>query len=251
HLHLPVRVRAEGVARRRLPRRVERNQFARHLAGLLADAPGRALPLVAADLVDLRRRALRPDIPLHAVYLVGGNEQPVAALIFDKQVVTQIVLDLALDQPAIDADAVMDMDDEIVLAQVEDRRDRHAARHAPPRDDRPRAAEEFRVGNQVEAQVGDLEPGAQTALLHEQARRVLYMRFARLDRQIQFGADLADAVRLVGDEQHAALVGKPDADLIGQRGEPAAIRLHRRGVHTEPLAYPDAFDGPAQQRENQ
>ena len=38
------------------------------------------LPLVAADLIDLRRRAIGSGVPLNAVDLIRRNEQPVAAL---------------------------------------------------------------------------------------------------------------------------------------------------------------------------
>ena len=41
-------------------------------------------------------------IPLQAVYLVGGNEQAVAALILDQQIVALAALHLALDQAAIE-----------------------------------------------------------------------------------------------------------------------------------------------------
>src|SRR6185312_7847527 len=136
----------EGGARGRLPRGIERDQFARHLAGLFAHAPRGALPLVAADLVDLGRRTLRADRALEPVNLIGRNEQAVAALVLDQEIVAQILFYLTLDQSAIDADAMMNMDDKIVLAQIENGRDRHAPRHAPPRDDRACAAEEFGVG---------------------------------------------------------------------------------------------------------
>ena len=58
HLHLPVGIGAERGPLRGLTGRVEPDQFARHFARLIAHLLGGALPLVAADLVDLR--AARP-----------------------------------------------------------------------------------------------------------------------------------------------------------------------------------------------
>ena len=206
---------------RLLPRGVELDQLAGHLTRLLAHLARGALPLVAADLVDLRRRAVRAGVALNPVDLVCRDEEPVAALILHHDIIAQIIaFAFALDQSAVDSDAVMDMDDEIVLAQIEHGGDRHAACDAPAAHDRPGAAEQLGVRDHVEADIGDLEAGAQPALGHIQAGAVARLLLARPDRQVQLGADLPDAGGLVGDQQHAAVVRKPRADLIRQPAKP-------------------------------
>ena len=95
------------------------NQLARHFPRLIAHLLRRALPFAAADFVHLGRSAFAAEVTLQAVYLIGRHEQAVAALILHNKVIAQATLHFALDQPPVRPDAVMDMHDEIVFAQIQ------------------------------------------------------------------------------------------------------------------------------------
>ena len=100
------------------------------------------------------------DVLLDAVYLVRGDVNFVAAVVFQQQVVALgPVRPFQLGQPAVAPDAVQDMDDEIPLAQFEIRGDLQALFEGPlgrllvgavPEDVRVRGDHQVRFG-QLEA----------------------------------------------------------------------------------------------------
>src|SRR5205085_9862451 len=124
---------------------VQLDQLAGHLAGLLFDAAGGALPLSSADPADRRRSSLAADVALNPVDLVGWHVERIAAGVLDVEIVSLGAIDLPLHQPAVDADSVMDVDHEIVLPQVQDGRDRNPALGPPAGDDGAGRPEELRV----------------------------------------------------------------------------------------------------------
>ena len=130
-LALPLAVGVEGDARPGPPQGLHFE----HFDGQVDDGPFGLLllpqPRFAADLGQRRPRLRAADVLLHQVDLDRRHENLRAAVELDLQVL--FLLPLLLDQPqaAIPADAVGQMDDQVALAQVEERIDRLA--QPPPR----------------------------------------------------------------------------------------------------------------------
>ena len=122
-LALPRRVRAEGVARRGLPGRVEPDQLAGDLAHRPAGPALRLLPVRAAEPV--QRGRLAADVLGDLVELVGGHVEPVAGLaalagrVLDHQVLAGGAGDGALHHLDVPADAVLLVHDEVAGPQLQ------------------------------------------------------------------------------------------------------------------------------------
>ena len=116
-LALPGRIGTEGVARRCHPGAVEPDQLG---GDLLDGLPGPALalgPVGAADPV--QARTLTADVTGDLLELVGGDVKPVAAGVFEHQIVAGGAGDGAGHHLQVAADAVLLVDDEIAGHQLE------------------------------------------------------------------------------------------------------------------------------------
>ena len=143
-LLLPVRVGAERVAGHGLARGVELEQLLGHVAHGLLDAGLRALPRRAAEPIE--RRLAGAGVLLDEVEPLDRDEQLVVAGVAQLEELLLAVADADLLQADEDADAVVDVDDEVAdleIAQIrQERLGRRSAgvpaRGALPRRRRPR-----------------------------------------------------------------------------------------------------------------
>ena len=118
---LPRRVGREGEALRVVPLGIELHQILGDLVDVRLDARLLLLPFAAGEPVELGRRVLRADVLLHAVELIGGHIQPVAALIADEQIVVVNAVGLYTLCAHVLADAVVFVNDEIAGLEVGER----------------------------------------------------------------------------------------------------------------------------------
>ena len=109
HLALPRRVLAEREPLGVDPLLVEDDELLRDLTHGRAD-PALGLGEVAAAEA-VQRRRLAADVLAQHVDLVGGDVQPVVALVGDEEVVALDAAHRALDHALVAADAVLDVDD--------------------------------------------------------------------------------------------------------------------------------------------
>src|SRR5439155_6764335 len=105
----PLRTRGRG----RSHVRHTAGEFPRHFLGRFLDAFLLALPLRAAQAVDLRLLALDADVPLHQVDLVRRDIQAVALRVLQVQIVTFRAVQQDADHAAVDADAVVDVEHQV------------------------------------------------------------------------------------------------------------------------------------------
>ena len=118
-LALPRLVGREGEAFRRRARGVQLDELAGHIAHRLAHFGLLAVPVAGAEAVELRSFAA--DVLRHRVDLIGGNEELVPLSVFEREVVVDRSGDLTRFHPAVTADTVHDVDDEVALDQIERR----------------------------------------------------------------------------------------------------------------------------------
>ena len=122
-LALPVRIRAERVARHGLARGVELEQLLGHVAHGLLDARLGAFPGGAAELVERRLRGAA--VLLDEVEPLDRNEQLVFAEIAQLHEFLHGVADADLFEPDEPADAVIDVHDQVLdfeVAQIREER---------------------------------------------------------------------------------------------------------------------------------
>ena len=113
HLPLPRRVGGKGVAGPPLARRVELQELPGHFPRPLPDAALLPLPLRPAQPVNLRRLSLHADIPLDEIDLVGRDVQRVPLRVLEVQIVALSAPHGEPFEPPVDADAVVDVHDEV------------------------------------------------------------------------------------------------------------------------------------------
>ena len=97
---------------------IQLEEFPRHFLGRFLDAFLLALPLRAAQAVDLRLLALDADVPLHQVDLVRRDIQAVALRVLQVQIVTFRAVQQEADHAAVDADAVVDVDHQVAGGEI-------------------------------------------------------------------------------------------------------------------------------------
>src|SRR3970282_2086722 len=93
----------------------------RDLLGRLAHLALLALPLRAGQPVDLRLLAFHADVALDEVDLVGRHVQAVALRVLQVQVVALGAVQQQARHAPVDADAVVDVDDEIPGVEIRPR----------------------------------------------------------------------------------------------------------------------------------
>ena len=118
---LPGRIGREGEALRIVPLGIELHQILGDFVDVRLDARLLLLPFAAGKLVELGRRVLGADILLHAVELIGGHIQPVAALIADEQIIVVNAVGLYALGAHVLADAVVFMHHEIAGLEIGER----------------------------------------------------------------------------------------------------------------------------------
>ena len=111
HLVLPDGVRREGVAGEHLPRGVQRDELAGHLAG----GPLRPLlgprPLLAAEARQRRRVVAGRDVGREPVQVLRGHVELVALGVLQREVLALAVLTGDASHPGEAGDAMVDVDD--------------------------------------------------------------------------------------------------------------------------------------------
>ena len=120
HRHLPLAVGRERVALPRPPLGVEIEQLAGQCSGRAAGARLHVLPAFAAERRE-RRLAAGPDVAAQLRQLVGGDVDPVLALVFEVEVVAGDAADLARLEPREPGNAVILVDDVVADAEVAER----------------------------------------------------------------------------------------------------------------------------------
>ncbi len=133
-------VAGEGVTGHGLAGRVEGEQLAGHLGHRLASARLDGLPGGAAEAVERRRGAARPDVARDLADLVVGHEELVLLLEAQEEVVAGDAGHRARLDAREQGDAVIFVDDVVVGAQVEERGEAGAADEARPRGRRTQQA---------------------------------------------------------------------------------------------------------------
>ena len=117
HRDLPLAVGREGVALAGAPLGEEVEQLAGQGAGRFAGARLHVLPAFAAERRE-RRLGARAGVAAQLRQLVGGDVDPVLALVFEVEVVAADAADLARLEPGEAGDAVVLVDDVVADAQV-------------------------------------------------------------------------------------------------------------------------------------
>ena len=119
-LELPVsRVRRRKVVARQHPAQgIKLHQFPGDLFHRLSYPGLGALPGFAPQALHPGAGAFHPQVFLHQVEAVHGQVEAVPALVFQLQKVVDFAAHRELDQPPVDADAVVQVDDEIAFRQV-------------------------------------------------------------------------------------------------------------------------------------
>ena len=231
-LALPGRVGREGKALLRLALGVELDQVERQLLDRLLDLGLLPLPLRAAQAVDARGGALRADVLLDAVELVGGHVELVAALILDEQIVAVGALAAQAHGALIYADAVRLVHDVVADLQVGERRDllarlllaraRALLRHAedvPVGDDHQLQLRVLKAVRQRQRDDRGLAGGNLLALLAKRAGCA----------QLRQRREQALAARhAAGEQRHAPAVLPPALQVGAQLLE---LSLVARGAH--------------------
>src|SRR5205823_2348412 len=125
-------------------------ELARELADRLARAALQQLPGLAAELGEVGRLGVRPDVARDLAELLVRDVEPVVAAEAEEEVVPRDARDgLRLESEQL-ADAVVLVDDEVAGAEIGERLDRAAEPRVGPR--RP-LAEDLRVGQEHEPEL--------------------------------------------------------------------------------------------------
>jgi hypothetical protein len=205
------------------------------LAGLLLHP----IPAAAAEAVEGGHRALGADVLLHQADAVDRQVEAVAAGVLEVQVVALGAGDLQVAQAAIDADPVVEVDDEVLRLELAQALQQLRHRH-PPRRPPPDLAEDIRLGDDHQTLLGDAEAFAEMAEHDLDAGGAPALAGGRADDEIgerpgaHRGRDLVgleqarQALRLrlgAGDEHHPLALVAPGAHLVGDRGEAHLVAL--------------------------
>ena len=110
----------KGEARRELAGGVEREELAGHVAQRGLDLALRLLPGLAAELVDPRLDTVGGAVALDAREAVDGEEKLVPAEVLDREQLALGATRRQLLESAVDADAVVDMDEVVAGGELRD-----------------------------------------------------------------------------------------------------------------------------------
>ena len=241
-LALPVRIRAERVARHGLARGVELEQLLGHVAHGLLDARLGAFPRRAAELVERRLRGAA--VLLDEIEPLDGNEQLVFAEIAELHEFLHGVADADLLESDEPPDAVIDVHDQVVdfeIAQVREERLRdRAVPVSLALDLRALFLEDVRLGDDL--QLGARQPEPFRQLPDGDVHRDVEQLVGAIDEDAAkavFGQQLGRALRPpfgAGDEQHgvAALahaldLGDPFLDAAAELDGGLTSDVQRHG----------------------
>ena len=229
-LLLPVRVRREGVSGHGLARRIELQQLLGHVAHGLLDAGLRLLPRGSAELVE--RRARGAGVLLDEIEPLDRDEELVLARVAELHELLRRRADVDPLETDEHADAVVDVDDEIVDLQVAEIGEERAGGRPPPLLVRlPLFFEDVGLGPELESGLREPEPARQVPDAHEDGRGADIL--GALDRRrvdLVVGEQLDRALgapRRVGDEDNRVAGLTPAADL-GRPVRDTAGELERR-----------------------
>ena len=150
-LLLPVRVGAEGVARHRLARGVELEQLLGHVAHRLLDARLGLLPGRAAEPVE--RRARGAGVLLDEIEPLDRDEELVFAGVAELHELLRLEADVDALQADEDADAVVDVDDEVADLQIAEVREERPRRGLAALVDLALFLEDVGLGPELELRV--------------------------------------------------------------------------------------------------
>ena len=149
----------------RLARGVNLDQLLRHGEEGLARLRLDALPRGAAQLVERRGGTVGAHVALHQVDAVDGQVEAVAAGVLEVEVVALRVRHLHVAEPAVDADAVVDVDHVVVGLELGQGGEEVGRARARPAPDLPPLAEDLRLGHERQAVGG--KPDAARELAHQ------------------------------------------------------------------------------------
>jgi hypothetical protein len=204
-----------GRAAVRLARGIDLEQLVRHREQRFLRLRLDALPRRAAELVERRRPAVGRDVALHDVDAIDRDVEPIAALVLEVEVVALGAGDLHVSKPAIGADAVVDVHDEVVGLELRERGEHVGGPLASAAPHLPSLAEDLGLGDDREPVAR--EPDAARELAHERER----------------------AASLHAERLLEGRVARRELDPVRaqERRQPIALR-RAAGDDDEPLAFP-------------
>jgi hypothetical protein len=154
-----------------LPLGMHGEQLLGHVANAAAYAGARLLPSDAAELVDLGRRPVAADVALYQVQAMRGDEEAVAAGVLDAQHLLVRAADLEDHQAAVDADAVLGMDQQVSGCDLGERIECCGGAEARRLPLRLARAEQLLVRHDREPFVAHHEAGREVELAHRDLPR--------------------------------------------------------------------------------
>ena len=215
-LLLPVGVGAEGVTRHRLARGVELEQLLGHVAHGLLDARLGLLPGRAAQAIE--RRPGRAGVLLNEIEPLDGDEQLVFAGVAKLHELLRLEPDVDPLESDEDADAVVDVDDEVAGLEVAEVRQERARRRLAALVDFPLFLEDVGLGPELELCFRQPEAAAEMPDADQDGRRVRVLgALHRRGVDLVVGEELnrpLGAARRVRDEDHRVAALAAAADLL-------------------------------------
>ena len=158
-LALPGRVGRERVSRARLPCRVDAKEILRHLLDGAARPRLHPLPRRAAEARDRRRAPFLGRVALHHAELVDRHEESIVRCVVDLDAFGVLAVEREPLEPAIDADPVVQVDDEVARLQREEVAHGRGGGARAPGAAAPIAREDLVVGEDGELRTGENEAG--------------------------------------------------------------------------------------------
>ena len=236
-LALPRAVGKVRRARGDVAARVQVEQLGRHFKDRAARFFPLLRPLLATEPVQARRRRVLAHgvggtIALDLVEPVQGDVEAVAPLVLDHRDLDRALFDDDRLHPAVDADAVLEMDDVVPRLERGDRLHRRAGAVAARPPDAPVATEDLVVGEHAKPRASIRGRQHEPAVEHADRQRRRTRRAVRPGEQLLQSLGLASVVA-EDDGRH------PIRDQVPQAGDVALDRLWR--AHRKP----DRAVGPA------
>ncbi len=218
---LPRGVGREGEARRRLARRIEPDQLIGHLHDLVLNAGFGALPLRAAQAVELGLFILHADVLLHAVELIRGDVERVRTLILDVQIVARLALHGHAHGAGVHADAVALMHHVVAHLQICKGLNFLPRLMAAPSGALARGAEKILVAQHRKARLGQLKAAGQTDGQHGHLPRAKGCRlFLKGDGQTALAQRLGQALAACASARehgHGQALAAVELQLLDQQ----------------------------------